>query len=67
VGEASPDAPFGEGRAGEFLSRREALVERWDGYDCAGGVFDAVWRRPDELVYTTPIGEYVAEQFKNHG
>lgn len=64
--EASPDAPFGEGRAGAFLARREALVERWDGYDCAGGVFDAVSRRSDELVWTEPIGEYLVEVFKDY-
>jgi len=65
--EASPDALFGEGRAGAFLGQRQALVERWDGYDCAGGVFDEVIGRSSELVWTEPIGEYVVEQFKNHG
>ena len=65
--EASPDAPFGEGRAGAFLGRRQTLVERWDGYDCPGGVFDEVIRRSDELVWTETIGEYVVEVFKSSG
>ena len=65
--ERSPDSPFGAGEAGDLVERREAFVDRWDGYDCDGEAFDVVRWRYDELAYTTPIGEYVVELFKNYG
>ena len=61
---ASPDSPFGEDEAGDLLERREALVERWDGYDCAGSVFGVVPRRVDELTCSKPIVEYAVEQLR---
>lgn len=60
----SPDSSFAADEAGDLLERREALVDRWDGYDCAGSAFDVVARRADELTYNKPIVEYVVGQFR---
>ena len=62
----SPDSPFDEDEDEEFSVRRDALVVRWNGSDCAGEVFDVVRWRYDELTYTKPIGEYLVELFNNH-
>lgn len=62
----SPDSPFDEDEAEEFTARRDALVVRWNGSDCAGEAFDVVRRRYDELTYTKPIGEYLVELFNNY-
>jgi hypothetical protein len=63
--EASPDAPFGDGQADDLVKRTDVFVEEWNGYDCAGEAFDVVRWRDDELVYATPVGEYVVERFAN--
>ena len=63
--ERSPDSPFGAGEAGDLVERREAFVDRWDGYDCARSAFDFVRWRADELTYPKSIGKYVVERIAN--
>ncbi len=58
----SPDLALGKDEAEALLMRKDAFVEEWNGYDCAGAAFDVVPRRVDELTYTKPIGEHVVEQ-----